>query len=997
MPGEAKHPVDNRYSFPMTPVTPVSSTVRFLRCWCFLWPFLLAGLFARETEIRHLSGTGPENAVPWEFLCTGGRNSGTWTTIPVPSCWEQQGFGTYNYGVHHRPGRDKPNPPPLADEEGHYRHTFRVPAEWRDRAVRIVFDGVMTDAEVKINGKLAGPVHQGSFYRFHHEITALLNFDGDNRLEVVVRKKSANESVNRAERIGDYWIFGGIFRPVWLEARPREHIEWTGIDARADGTFTADVHLGAPAPAAGRVTGVMVDRYDRELSPPLAADVPVGATKVTLTGRFEHPDLWTAETPNLHRMKFTYAVAGGADSGAGNAHTVTERFGFRTFEVRPNDGLYLNGTKIILKGVNRHCFNPDTGRTISREQSYADARLIKEMNMNAVRMSHYQPDKHFLEACDELGLYVLNELAGWQGFYDTPTGTRLIGQLVRRDVNHPSVLFWCNGNEGGWNTAVDGEYAKWDIQQRPVLHPWAKFSEVDTDHYEPWDSHVKKSAGPMIYMPTEFLHGLYDGGIGAGLRDYWDVMMKHPTVAGGFFWVFADEGIARADQGGRIDNAGNLAPDGIVGPRGEREGSFYTVKEIWSPVQMTRVDENVEVLDHGNRELMTLSLKNDFAFTNLKDCTFLWRHVRLPEAGDQREPQILTQGALKGPDVPPGGSGLLTIAHPQDGFGKFHRLYVTALDPEGRELTTFSDQPGVPVNALHSPFKPRALLAKLWNVPEESLPPDPVRETPTLEEASDAIVVQARAARFTFSKTTGRLTSAVVNGRDWSFLTGPTLLALKRQDRTFAPVGLETTLVSLTHSTTSYDGRANIVAKYENPTMTLYWGVTFEGKVSLDYNFTVEGEFDVLGLRFNLPDEVIKSKRWLGEGPYRVWRNRMEGGQFAVHEVDFNDATPGEAYAYPEFKGYFHDWRWLTLETTAGRLIAQPSPSNYRAPFFALGKPRDGVDGLLDLPDAGLSFLEIIPAMRNKFHTTDQLGPQSATPTAKGSYSGAVVFRFDSR
>jgi hypothetical protein len=261
------------------------------------------------------------------------------------------------------------------------------------------------------------------------------------------------------------------------------------------------------------------------------------------------------------------------------------------------------------------------------------------------------------------------------------------------------------------------------------------------------------------------------------------------------------------------------------------------------------------------------------------------------------------------------------------------------------------------------------------------------------EEASDAIVVQARAARFTFSKTTGRLTSAVVNGRDWSFLTGPTLLALKRQDRTFAPVGLETTLVSLTHSTTSYDGRANIVAKYENPTMTLYWGVTFEGKVSLDYNFTVEGEFDVLGLRFNLPDEVIKSKRWLGEGPYRVWRNRMEGGQFAVHEVDFNDATPGEAYAYPEFKGYFHDWRWLTLETTAGRLIAQPSPSNYRAPFFALGKPRDGVDGLLDLPDAGLSFLEIIPAMRNKFHTTDQLGPQSLTRTVADTHRGSLLFR----
>lgn len=132
--------------------------MKFLRLLCLLWPLLPGSLSARESEIRHLSRTGPEDAVNWEFLCTGGRISATWTTIPVPSCWEQQDFGTYNYGMNHRPGRDRPNPPPLADEEGHYRHTFRVPVEWRDRAVRIVFDGVMTDAEVKINGQPAGPV-----------------------------------------------------------------------------------------------------------------------------------------------------------------------------------------------------------------------------------------------------------------------------------------------------------------------------------------------------------------------------------------------------------------------------------------------------------------------------------------------------------------------------------------------------------------------------------------------------------------------------------------------------------------------------------------------------------------------------------------------------------------------------------------------------------------------------------------------------------------------
>jgi len=944
---------------------------------------------ARETEVRYLSGTGPEDAVPWEFLCTGGRNSGTWTTIPVPSCWEQQGFGTYNYGVHHRPSKDKPAPPPLADEEGHYRHTFRVPAEWRDRAVRLVFDGVMTDAEVRVNGRSAGPVHQGSFYRFHYDITALLDFAGDNRLEVVVRKKSANEGVNRAERIGDYWTFGGIFRPVWLEARPRAHIEWTGIDAGADGRFTAGIHLGAAARVAGRVTAEVTDAAGRPVGPAMSAAVDAGADKVTVSGRFEGVALWTAETPHLHRVRFTYEPG-----DRGEPHMVAERFGFRTFEVRPEDGLYLNGAKIILKGVNRHCFNADTGRTISRTQSYADARLIKEMNMNSVRMSHYQPDKHFLEACDELGLYVLDELAGWQGFYDTPTGTRLIGQLVRRDVNHPSILFWDNGNEGGWNTEVDGEFAKWDIQQRPVLHPWAKFSGVDTDHYEVWDSHVKKSAGPMLYMPTEFLHGLYDGGIGAGFRDYWDVMRKSPTVAGGFFWVFADEGIARADQGGRIDNAGNLAPDGIVGPRGEKEGSFYTVKTIWSPVQITSMDEGaVEMPDNGHAT-STFSLKNDYAFTNLKDCTFIWRHVRLPSATGPEKEQILTQGARQGPDVPPGGTGTLTIPFEQQGLDKTDRLYVTVVDPNGKELTTVSRWTGI-VHAFVSPFKPRAVLAKMMHVPEESLRPDPVHETPVVEETSEALIVQARSSRFTFSKTTGRLAAATVAGRDWSFLTGPTLLALKRQDRTFVPVGAEPTLVSLTHTTTPYDGRAVVSAKYENPRMSLDWSVDLKGEVRLNYSFAADGECDVLGIRFDLPDKVVKSKRWLGQGPYRVWRNRLEGGQHGVHEVAFNDSTPGETYAYPEFKGYFRDWDWITLETTAGRLIVEPWVSAEHSSFFGLGKPRDGVNGLLDLPDVGLSFLEVIPAMRNKFHTTDQLGPQSATPTVKNGFSGAVVFRFD--
>src|SRR5688572_33404361 len=150
---------------------------------------------AQNTEIQYLSGTGSDKTVNWQFFCTAGRNSGKWTTIPVPSNWEQQGFGNYNYGHDKDSTRHK--------ENGLYKYRFNVPAAWKNKTVQIVFEGSMTDTEVKINGKPAGPVHQGSFYCFKHDISSLLRYNRQNLLEVTVAKHSANDSVNRAERKGD--------------------------------------------------------------------------------------------------------------------------------------------------------------------------------------------------------------------------------------------------------------------------------------------------------------------------------------------------------------------------------------------------------------------------------------------------------------------------------------------------------------------------------------------------------------------------------------------------------------------------------------------------------------------------------------------------------------------------------------------------------------------------------------------------------------------------
>ena len=902
-----------------------------------------------RTQVRYLSGTGKDDAVEWEFYCTAGRRSGAWTKIPVPSNWEQHGFGAYNFG---RPYDEQKNP--VAREQGKYRLRFFVPASWKGRAVRIVFDGVMTDAEVSVNGKSAGPTHQGAFYRFKYDITPLLNYGARNLLEVNVSKVSSNESVNRAERFGsDYWVFGGIFRPVYLEALPAAHIDRTAIDARADGRFSADVHLGGDIED-GRVLGQILDARGRAVGLPFESPVIKGNSPVRLETKIDAPKLWTAETPNLYRVRLTLTQS------SKPTHTVNERFGFRTFEVRAGDGLYLNGQRIILKGTNRHSFWPESGRTTSRRISYEDARLLKEMNNNAVRMSHYPPDEHFLEACDELGLYVLDELGGWQRAYDTETGRRLIGELVRRDVNHPSILFWDNGNEGGWNRENDEEFAKWDPQKRPVLHPWENFRGVNTDHYESFESHSRIAAGRDIYMPTEFLHGLYDGGAGAGLWDYWEVLRGSRVGAGGFIWAMLDECVARTDRGGRLDCAGNQGADGVVGPRREREGSFYAVREIWSPVQLKGAERLTDA-PH-----LSFSVENRFDFTNLSACSFEWQLARFPSPSEKRSGHVaVAAGKMKGPNVPPHGAGELKVNLPPS-RKTADALYLTAKDPAGRGLWTWS-----------------------WELKRATAPPRAVEGRVLTREEGGSLYAQAGALELRFDKRTGLLAEVRRGGQLIPFGNGPRFLAFRRDGRKYVDIsGPSEKLFFEPHME---GGDLVVDTHYNGALKRARWRVSPDGAVRLDYEYAFDGAVDLLGVQFDAPEREMRGVRWLGRGPYRVWRNRTHGARLDVWENAYNDTTPGESWDYPEFKGYFAGWRWATFETTAGGVTLFNESGGSHLGVY---KPRDGRDGVGDFPETGLAVLDVIPAVGSKFQPPDQLGPQSKQRQVSGTTHRSLLFRF---
>jgi len=168
--------------------------------------------------------------------------------------------------------------------------------------------------------------------------------------------------------------------------------------------------------------------------------------------------------------------------------------------------------------------------------------------------------------------------------YDTNVGKKLVRELVVRDVNHPSIVMWTNGNEGGFNFDLVPEFSRYDIQKRHVFHPWLEEENTNTYHYPSYGigTHFLFN-GNKLFFPTEFLHGLYDGGHGAGLDDFWNLMQFNPLSVGGFLWDLVDQGIVRNDKNNEIDTDGNHAADGIVGPFREKKEAFILLKRSGRP------------------------------------------------------------------------------------------------------------------------------------------------------------------------------------------------------------------------------------------------------------------------------------------------------------------------------------------------------------------------------------------------------------------------------
>lgn len=919
-------------------------------------------LRAQPTERLMLSGQGIEDAVLWDFFCTDGRRSGEWTQIPVPSHWEQHGFGTYNYGHDDDASR----------EQGMYRHDFTVPESWQGLRIELVFEGVMTDAEVEVNGSSAGPVHRGAFYPFRYEIGPLLRFGEDNTLQVTVRKHSTDKKVNLAERDADYWIFGGIFRPVYLEAKPRESIRRWAIDARHEGAMDVDVFLHPPEVAA-ELEWQVTDLEGIPQMQPRRVPLAAGAERVRLTGDVSGVKPWSAETPHLYRLQLRLL------RGDTPLHVAAGRFGFRTFEVRPREGLFVNGRRVRLKGVNRHVFWPTSGRATWPRRDRLDVETLKALNLNAVRTAHYPPDKAFLEACDAQGLYVLNELGGWHDAYGSELGRQLVEEMVTRDVNHPSILFWNNGNEGGWNVALDDEFGRWDPQGRPVLHPDERLGHLETRHYphrqellEMLDDATWLDRGwgwravePPLIMPTEMLHGLYDGGSGAGLASYWQLLRDSPRGVGAFLWSFTDESIERTDQGGALDSDGNHAPDGVLGPYREWSGTADAVRRVFSPIVVEA--PSMAAADGGQLD-GTLVVHNRFDHLSLAHSRFAWQLVSLPTAQDLSGelPRVLAWGEVPGPPVDAGMQGRLSLL--SEGLRRHvpdaDALRLTAFDPAGRPVMTWM----WPLRNLYFGAPPEALEATV------ELPVKPVEAT----RDGDLLRLSSGAFGAEIDLRNGAL-HALTQGEQRLPLQGPWPLTASSGDGFKDPDRLA---VGDQGAVRHYATTASHVVEAVGPGVIqrLRWSMRADGWLRLSYLYEHSGKTPYRGIDFPLQPERVLGLRWLGHGPSRIWGNRRQGPNLGLWSKARQGQTEPHWGHEPKLDGYYAGIRWAAVEMRLENGDVGELQVAFEEPGLDLGIltpafPEDAEEARAEVAHSGLSFLNAVPDIGTKFHPAKDLSP----------------------
>ena len=485
-----------------------------------------------------------------------------WTDFPVPGILELNGYGDAIYSNNGYPWRTQFRPePPFVEERNNYTGSYRkmvtVPADWKGERIYLHVGSATSNLMVWVNGKFVG-YSEDSKVSAEFDLTKYLTPGKENLIAMQVMRWCDGSYLEDQ----DFWRFTGIAREVYLYARPQAHIADLFITPDLVNNYqdgTLEVKLNAVGAKGETVMFSLKDKEGKEVAAQTAKVGGNGEVKVNFD--IKNPLKWTAETPNLYTLYTTLM------DGKQVAEVVPQRVGFRKVEIK-NAQVLVNGQPVLFKGANRHELDPVTGYVVSMDRMLEDIRVMKELNINAVRTCHYPNDPRWYELCDIYGIYMVAEAnieSHGMGYGDKtlakePTYEK--AHLERNESNikiyknHPSIIFWSVGNEAGYGPNFEKAYdlVKAYDPSRPCQYEQAG-QNGKTDIFCPmyydyggceW---YAKGDNPRPLIQCEYAHAM--GNSMGGFKEYWDMVRKYPKYQGGFIWDFVDQGLRVKNKQGK--------------------------------------------------------------------------------------------------------------------------------------------------------------------------------------------------------------------------------------------------------------------------------------------------------------------------------------------------------------------------------------------------------------------------------------------------------------
>ncbi|MEZ5320262.1 MAG: glycoside hydrolase family 2 TIM barrel-domain containing protein [Vicinamibacterales bacterium] len=861
-----------------------------------------------------------------------------WGTIPVPGNWEVNGYG---YPIYlNQPYAFEKNPPFIQrsfNPVGSYRRHLTIPASWSGRRVFLHFGAVNSAFYLWVNGQRVG-YSEDSKLPAEFDVTDVVR-PGDNLIALEVYRFSDGSYLE----CQDFWRIAGIERSVWAFATPQVRLRDVDVSAWLDPAYrdgTLDVRATvrnhtAQATTNARLTAELLDADGTPVAglrtSALGVRVDAGTEAVTeLRLAVPTPAHWTAETPVLYQVRLTLA-----DPDRGSVQSTVVRVGFRTVEIR--DGLLrINGVPVTIRGVNRHEHDPDTARVLSHERMREDVRLLKAANINAVRTSHYPNDEYFYELADEYGLYLVDEAnieSHGMGYApDVTLGNNptwrdahleRTTRMVERDKNHPSVVIWSLGNEGGNGVNFEATY-DWIKQRdrtRPVQYERA-LQERNTDiivpQYPSFRSMIEYAQAhhDRPYIMSEYAHAM--GNSVGNFADYWDVIDRYDILQGGFIWDWVDQGLRRHTPDGReyfgyggdfeppgVRNDGNFLINGLIQPDRRPNPHYFEVQQVYRPFRVHAVD-----WDAG-----TVAIDNRRDFTSLDDLRFTWD---LLEDG-----RMVKSGAIEDVAAPPHGSARLTIPF-RPFTARADAEYVLQIRAVTRDATPLGEAAGafVGFDDLPLPVAPRPVVRPVAGLPALRL-----------AESPDRIEVRGERFAIAFDRASGRIA-------EWTFDGWPVVVEGPRPDFWRPPTdndfggswpkklgiwreaGTGFAATEVTARTTApqelrVDVRGTLPAG-DSAYATTY-RILGNGEVEIASRM-VPGEPGLprmprFGTRILLP-AGFEALRWYGRGPHETYWDRQASGRLGEFTSTITDRV--HPYVRPQETGNTTDVRWMALGRAAG-------------------------------------------------------------------------------